>query len=320
MQCVGTGDQQNQCIPDLQQIAGDAANRLSIDAKTGVVSFDTKDLDLSMNAGSSLVNDLVGSKNTYDFSVGPTIMTDKGPVKIDVLAHHQGNMANLPAFGDQTQIGNPPTGVSDILGLYLNNPNMTRVSNTNLKVAPEWTVAFHEIAEAYEKIDGGNEGATLVNQLVTSSDTYGFALSDTANTAGGPVKLTNDPISNLDNQTDVRYPNGKNPTDLPAKGIADQVTIDPKTAQFKDSQGRSVSLSSLAFHELAEAYAKIDGGKQYVDFQNINVVNGTTLQIGPPQQGAHNEAVQREFKLREQRPNIQNSGRAGDQLIRDPHN
>jgi len=40
----------------------------------------------------------------------------------------------------------------------------------------------------------GNEGATLVNQLVTSSDTCGFALSDTATTAGGPVKLTNDPI------------------------------------------------------------------------------------------------------------------------------
>jgi hypothetical protein len=208
-----TGGNQGACFSVLQQLAGDDANRLSLNAQTGVVSFDTTGLDLS-----------------------------------------------------------------------------------------------------------GNEGATLVNQLVTSSDTYGFELSDTAKTAGGPVNLANDPISNLDNQTDVRYPNGKNPTDLPAKGIADQVTIDPKTAQFKDSQGRSVSLSSLAFHELAEAYAKIDGGKQYVDFQNINVVNGTTLQIGPPQQGAHNEAVQREFKLREQRPNIQNSGRAGDQLIRDPHN
>jgi len=36
---------------------------------------------------------------------------------------------------------------------------MTRVSNTNLKVAPEWTVAFHELAEAYEKIDGGKGGS-----------------------------------------------------------------------------------------------------------------------------------------------------------------
>jgi len=156
LQCVGNADSQKQCFADLQQIAGDAANRLSMDAKTGVVGFDTKDLDLSKNAGAALVNDLVGSKNTFDFSVGPTIMTDKGPVRIDKIST---NMANLPTFGDQPQIGNPPAGVSDILGLNLNNPNMTRVSNTNLKVAPEWTVAFHELAEAYEKIDGGKGGS-----------------------------------------------------------------------------------------------------------------------------------------------------------------
>ena len=85
LQCVGNARQQKQCFADLQQIAGDAANRLSMDAKTGVVSFDTKDLDLSKNAGAALVNDLVGSKNTFDFSVGPTIMTDKGPVRIDIF-------------------------------------------------------------------------------------------------------------------------------------------------------------------------------------------------------------------------------------------
>jgi len=101
--------------------------------------------------------------------------------------------------------------------------------------------------------------------------------------------------------------------------VADQVTINPNE-HYKDSKGRPVSESSLAFHELAEAYAKIDGGKAYGDYNQINVVSGTTLQIGPPQQGAHDEAVQREFKLRGQRPNLQNSGRAGDQLIRDPHN
>jgi RHS repeat-associated protein len=156
LQCVGDAKSQSQCFSDLQQIAGDAKDRLSMDAKTGVVSFDTKDLDLSKNEGASLVNDLVGSKNTYDFSVGPTIMTDKGPVRVD---HIGTDMANLPTFGDQRQIGNPPAGVSDILDIYFNNPNMTRVSNTNLGVAPEWTVVFHELAEAYEKIDGGKGGS-----------------------------------------------------------------------------------------------------------------------------------------------------------------
>jgi RHS repeat-associated protein len=153
LQCVGSADQQKQCFGDLQQVAGDAANRLSMDAKTGVVSFDTKDLDLSKNAGAALVNDLVGSKNTYDFSIGPTVMTDKGAVKIDYIT------ANLPTFGDQPKGGNPPAGVSDIVALYFNNPKVTRGSNTNLQVAPEWTVAFHELAEAYEKIDGGKGGS-----------------------------------------------------------------------------------------------------------------------------------------------------------------
>lgn len=156
LQCAGDDKSRGQCFSDLQQIAGDAASRLSIDAKTGVVSFDTSGLDLSKNAGGSLVNDLVGSKNTYDFSVGPTVMTDKGPVRVDKIGI---DIANLPTFGDQPKSGNPPAGVSDSLGLYLNNPNITRVSETNLKVAPEWTVAFHELAEAYAKIDGGMGGS-----------------------------------------------------------------------------------------------------------------------------------------------------------------
>ena len=83
-------------------------------------------------------------------------MTDKGPVRIDKISV---DLANLPTFGDQPKTGNPPAGVSDIHGLYLNNPNMTRVSNTNHQVAPEWTVAFHELAEAFEKIDGGKGGS-----------------------------------------------------------------------------------------------------------------------------------------------------------------
>jgi RHS repeat-associated protein len=100
LQCVGDAKSQRQCFADLQQIAGDARDRLSMDAKTGVVSFDTKDLDLSNNEGASLVNNLVGSKNTYDFSVGPTIMTDKGTVRIDKIGL---DMANLPGIWRPTR-------------------------------------------------------------------------------------------------------------------------------------------------------------------------------------------------------------------------
>ena len=135
---------------DLCQIVGqDNCSRITVDDKTGVVTFDTKDLDLSKNEGAALVSDLVNSKNTYEFSEGPTVQTDKGPRKIIHI------IENLPSFGDQPQIGKPRTGVSDVVALYFNNPNVTRVSNTDLKVALNFTVAFHELAEAYEKIDGG---------------------------------------------------------------------------------------------------------------------------------------------------------------------
>lgn len=95
MQCAGDDKSRGQCFSDLQQIAGDAKDRLSIGAKTGVVSFDTNNLDLSKNEGASLVSDLVGSKNTYDFSVGPTIMTDKGPVRIDKIGLDMANFQLL---------------------------------------------------------------------------------------------------------------------------------------------------------------------------------------------------------------------------------
>jgi len=95
------------------------------------------------------------------------------------------------------------------------------------------------------------------------------------------------------------------------------VAINPGGARFRDSQGRLVSLSSLIFHELAEAYSKVDIGNPYSDFRNLVAIDEALL-IGRKEQGAHNAAVQRELNLRTQRPNLQLTGRAGDVLIREP--
>ena len=38
----------------------------------------------------------------------------------------------------------------------------------------------------------------------------------------------------------------------------------------------------------------------------------------PGMEGAHGDAVEREIRMRSQRPNMKFEGRAGDQLIRDP--
>jgi RHS repeat-associated protein len=163
-----------------------------------------------------------------------------------------------------------------------------------------------------------NEGASLVSQLVDSNNVYNLTLGDRVQTAGGPLSLGKDPIANLDRNPDSRYGKGKSATDLPPARVDSIVGINPAGARFRDSQGRSVPLSSLIFHELAEAYSKVDGGKPYSDFQPLYLIGGTTLQLGHPERGAHNDAVQRELQLRAQRPNLQVTGRAGDVLIREP--
>lgn len=159
-----------------------------------------------------------------------------------------------------------------------------------------------------------NEGAALLSQVIGSQNVYDLSMGASVQTAGGSRSVES-PL-NLDRNSDIRFGKGKTAMDLPAAGIDGQVALNP-AVQFRDSQGRLVPLSNLVFHELAEAYAKVDGGKQYVDFSTIFDLKGTLL-IGPPQQGAHNEAVRRELKWRLNTPSIQNTGRAGDVLIRDP--
>jgi RHS repeat-associated protein len=149
-----------------------------------------------------------------------------------------------------------------------------------------------------------NEGASLLNDVVGSKNDYSLDLGSSMLTAGGLRSITNDDPINLDNRPDWRYGKGKSAKDLPPAGVDDAIGIDPNSRQFRDSKGNVVPLSSTIFHELAEAFAKVDGGQQYVN------------RDGSP--GAHDAAVQRELNLRAQRPNMKLEGRAGDQLIRDP--
>jgi RHS repeat-associated protein len=187
---VATGDRKAD-YQDLCKIAGDGCtDRLKIDETTGNVSFDTQGLDLSQNEGAKLINDLVTSKNTYEFSEGPTVATDKGPVKLDYI------IANLPAFGDQRASGQPRSGVADVVGLYFNNPKVTRGSNTKLGVAPNFSTAFHELAEAFEKIDGakgnsyeaGHNAALDREKLLRDQRPY---LKEYNTGAGGPANSPN---------------------------------------------------------------------------------------------------------------------------------
>jgi RHS repeat-associated protein len=128
-----------------------------------------------------------------------------------------------------------------------------------------------------------NEGAELIYNLTWDQfNVYGLSEGPTVETAGGAVNV--DYITNLDNRYDSRYRNGKRPTDMPEKGVDDMVAINPSPS------GTVVSLTDLklaerwtqAFHELEEAWMKINGGMQY--------------------EAAHEAARLREDALRDQRP------------------
>ena len=123
----------------------------------------------------------------------------------------------------------------------------------------------------------GNEGAVLLNQLATSSNVYTYT--------EGPTKGG---VQNLDRGADWRYGKGKGPGDLPPPGVDDAISIDPSVRYVDAATGtKSVSRPATAFHEMAEAYAKVDKGMPYVQ------------KGGGP--GAHEDARQRERTLIGQR-------------------
>jgi len=124
----------------------------------------------------------------------------------------------------------------------------------------------------------GNEGALLLNQLATSQSVYTY--TEASNPRG---------VTNLDNKPDWRYGKGKGPGDLPPAGVDAAVTIDPSVTYVDAATGtKKVSRPATAFHELAEAYGKVDKGMPYVQ------------KGGGP--GAHEDARQRERTLIGQRP------------------
>ena len=124
----------------------------------------------------------------------------------------------------------------------------------------------------------GNEGALLLNQLATSSSVYTYTEDPTP---GG--------VQNLDRGADWRYGKGKGPGDLPPSGVDAAISIDPSVRYVDAATGtKSVSRPAVAFHEIAEAYAKVDKGMPYAQ------------KGGGP--GAHEDARQRERTLVGQRP------------------
>jgi hypothetical protein len=136
-----------------------------------------------------------------------------------------------------------------------------------------------------------NEGLYLLAQMITASHRYCFYVGQRIRTAGGEAPLSGS--INLDNNFDRRInPYRKDglkvPRECPPAGFDSMIGINPTAVWFNIKARRQVPGGMIAFHELAEALAKVEYGLEYL-------ASGLVP-------GAHDIAMQREFKLSSQRP------------------
>jgi len=136
-----------------------------------------------------------------------------------------------------------------------------------------------------------NEGLLLLAQMSEGAARYCLHIGNEAPTLAGKIRVSGS--INLDNNYDSRInPYRARLTKLdqerpPARFDA-LVALNPAARWFNLRTDRFVPVAQITFHELAEAYAKVALGLEYLP--------------GSGREGAHNQALDREERLREQRP------------------
>ena len=152
-----------------------------------------------------------------------------------------------------------------------------------------------------------NEGLLLLEQLTQADRKYHLHIGDRVMTLGGEVEVKS--VLNLDNNFDGRINSYRRRgvkmlTERPAQGFDALISINPAVVWYNLGYQRVISPGIVTFHELAEAYAKIEYGLEYLP-------NGLLP-------GAHSVAVQREYALQSQRPELANAITAGENLSINP--
>jgi RHS repeat-associated protein len=149
----------------LREILGtdDAEKRLTFIEKTNTITIDFSGIDFEENEGAKLLNDVISSTKVYDVAIGSSVKTDGGTLSLvpafenRVFSGHV--IANLDNNRDdrllqpKKAIERPKKGVDDQIGINFDFIRKYRVSETNLQRAVDYTVTFHELAEAYAKVD-----------------------------------------------------------------------------------------------------------------------------------------------------------------------
>ncbi|MFL6274425.1 MAG: SPOR domain-containing protein [Blastocatellia bacterium] len=136
-----------------------------------------------------------------------------------------------------------------------------------------------------------NEGLLLLAQLVEGGQSYLLHIGQRGPVLAGMIDIVGG--VNLDNNYDSRInPYRRNGRKLdverPPQGFDAMIGINPAARWFNLRTNRFVSGGQITFHELAEAHAKVVLSLDYLD------------QDGRP--GAHNVALDREARLKAQRP------------------
>jgi RHS repeat-associated protein len=153
----------------LAQILGtdDAAKRITFDAKTNTITVDLTGIDLNKNEGAQLLSDVISSNKVYDVKIGTSVDTKGGEISLipqlkgsRVENESMVNLDNNPDVrykkGDKNK---PKSGVDDQIAFNYDWRDKHSESNTKLKLALNWRTTFHELAEAYAKVDGSMQYA-----------------------------------------------------------------------------------------------------------------------------------------------------------------
>jgi hypothetical protein len=136
-----------------------------------------------------------------------------------------------------------------------------------------------------------NEGLMLLVQLIQGQFRYRLHLGSVAPTAGAATKVGGS--INLDNNFDsrinpYRQTGRKFANEQPPSGFEALIGMNPEAQWFNMSASCLIPVGHITFHELAEAYAKVEFGLDYLP--------------QPQRPGAHNIAIEREKILKRQRP------------------
>lgn len=149
-----------------------------------------------------------------------------------------------------------------------------------------------------------NEGLLLIIQIAEGGHRYRLHIGAQAPTRGKPIEVSAG--TNLDNNYDSRInPHRKHSAKLdierPPEGFESLVGLNPNTLWLNLRTNSLVNPGEITFHELAEAHAKLELGLDYLDQGSRS--------------GAHALALEREQRLKSQRPGAEIVLTAGSNLV-----